>query len=63
MVDVTTWEYRIVDLGRVRESKIEGELNGLGAEGWEIVTIFGKAGNLAGGLTKAIAVLKRPVGP
>lgn len=57
---MTTWEYHTVDLGRVRERKIDEELNKLGAQGWEIVSIFGKAGNLAGGLTKAIAVLKRP---
>ncbi|HUT77290.1 MAG TPA: hypothetical protein VM285_06375 [Polyangia bacterium] len=43
-----TWEYRVIDsndvareglfTGRSREA-IEGYLNGLGAEGWEVVNV------------------------
>lgn len=56
---MTTWEYRTVDLGGVRERKLDRALNDLGGQGWELVSIFGKAGNLMGGLTKAVAVFKR----
>ncbi len=56
-VDMQRWEYRIADLTKVE--KDIGELNRLGAEGWEAVGMVSTWG--AGGFkfVHPIALLKR----
>jgi hypothetical protein len=57
--DMERWEYKIADLTKVE--KDVGELNRLGAEGWEAVGMVSTWG--AGGFrfVHPIALLKRPV--
>jgi hypothetical protein len=47
VTEKTVWEYKQV-IRNLSESKIpsEDELNGLGKEGWELVTAFVNANNL-----------------
>jgi hypothetical protein len=58
-VDMQRWEYRVADLTKVE--KDIGELNRLGAEGWEAVGMVTTWG--AGGFkfVHPIALLKRPL--
>jgi hypothetical protein len=64
------WEYNVIKLdasgfwisqGQVDEAALEDALNGLGAQGWELVSAFDT--NRGGGGTRdVIAVFKRPAG-
>ena len=57
--DMERWEYKIADLTKVE--KDIGELNRLGAEGWEAIGMVSTWG--AGGFrfVHPIALLKRPL--
>lgn len=54
------WEYRVADLTKVE--KDVGELNRLGAEGWEVVGMVSTWGASGARFVHPIAVLKRPLG-
>lgn len=51
---MTTWEYRIIYKDRI--SELQTELNSLGKEGWEAVSMERSAYN-----NSATALVKRPV--
>lgn len=58
---MTRWEYHTLIVKGVREGKMDKLLNELGAQGWELASVFAKSGNLGGGLTRGVFVFKRPV--
>lgn|GEM_PF-1245521 len=37
ILEMTKWEYRVLDVAGEEYEDIEATLNGLGAEGWELV--------------------------
>jgi len=51
--NINTWEYRVVTLPRGNDKALEGALNKLGNERWQIVSVFPKKDKLT-------FVLKRP---
>lgn len=53
------WEYRVADLTRVE--KDVGELNRLGAEGWEVVGMVSTWGASGVRFVHPIGLLKRPL--
>jgi hypothetical protein len=58
-IDVqTTWEYKLLYGGK----HFEDDLNRLGADGWELVSVTAQQTGQLGALStaKAIAYLKRP---
>lgn len=66
---MTRWEYKVLKLEtessfftgtEFDESELEFELNHLGAEGWELVSIF-SVEKVKGGSKYVSAALKRPL--
>ncbi|RBP39820.1 uncharacterized protein DUF4177 [Roseimicrobium gellanilyticum] len=64
---MTRWEYKTIKLaatgflgGVLDTASFENVLNGLGRDGWELVSAFDT--NQSGGVTRdVVAVFKRPV--
>ena len=54
------WEYKVADLTKVE--KDIGELNRLGADGWEVVGMVSTWGSSGVRFVHPIALLKRPLG-
>ena len=61
------WEYKTIKLadegfwitqGRINEAALEDELNRLGSQGWELVSVF-DTNRSGGGTNGVIAVFKR----
>lgn len=56
------WQYRIVNLGSFfAAGRLQANFARLGADGWELVTVYDKASNWMGGFEKGFALFKRPV--
>jgi hypothetical protein len=56
------WQYQVVNIGSFSAAdRLVGALSELGAEGWELVTIYDKASNWLNGFEKGFALFKRPV--
>ena len=55
------WQYRIVNLGVIDTGpRLQRALGQLGAEGWELITVFDKTSNWTRA-EKGFALFKRPV--
>jgi hypothetical protein len=55
------WQYRIVNLGVIDTApRLQRVLGQLGAEGWELITVYDKASNWSRA-EKGFALFKRPV--
>lgn len=56
------WQYTVVNLGSFfAGDRLVRHLGQLGADGWELVTIYDKSSNWIKGFEKGFALFKRPV--
>ena len=59
---MTRWQYTVVNLGMFfAGDRLVSTLARLGADGWELVTIYDKSSNWLAGMEKGFALFKRPV--
>lgn len=58
---MTTWEYQTIAISESKFGKFEHELNALGAQGWEAVSMFGIKKGI--GSDQVGILLKRPTLP
>src|SRR5690554_5898232 len=62
--DHVRWQYGVVGIGSFRTLELmRAVLGHLGAEGWELVTVYDKAANWLQGYEQGFVLMKRPVPP
>lgn len=59
---MTRWQYKVVNLGMFfAGDRLVQTLGRLGADGWELITIYDKSSNWLANMEKGFALFKRPV--
>lgn len=62
MEPTVRWQYAIASIGVIGAAdRLQTVLGALGADGWELVSVFDKSSNFLNGMEKGFVLFKRPV--